>query len=185
MTIRIGILVISDRSARGERADLSGPAITQICLDQGWQIIDQKILADDNEKIQNCLIKWSDSGYDGHRPYIWWNWFQPTRCYTRGNPGNHRTVRPWPARGHADCQPQAHSTWYAVTCSSRYSQALFGCEPSGESKGSRRKSRSDHPRSAPCSSAIARSPRSRDVPSREAVIVIIHNSLYLHPTNLR
>jgi molybdopterin adenylyltransferase len=62
MTLRIAILVLSDRSAHGERADLSGPAIAQICQKQGWQVRKQAILPDEIEEIQKCLIEWADSG---------------------------------------------------------------------------------------------------------------------------
>ena len=62
MTLRIAILVLSDRSANGERADLSGPAIAQICQKQEWQVIKQAILPDEIEEIQKCLIDWADNG---------------------------------------------------------------------------------------------------------------------------
>jgi len=62
MSLSIAILVLSDRSARGERADLSGPAIAKICLEQGWKVIKHAILPDENEEIQKRLIEWADSG---------------------------------------------------------------------------------------------------------------------------
>jgi molybdenum cofactor synthesis domain-containing protein len=59
--IRVAILTTSDRSARGERPDLSGPALKEVALQQGWQIAAQEILPDDLERISHQLVIWSDS----------------------------------------------------------------------------------------------------------------------------
>ena len=62
MSIRFGILTISDRSAQGERMDLSGPAVLQIIQNNGWNCVKQDIVADESSEIQRILIEWSDSG---------------------------------------------------------------------------------------------------------------------------
>lgn len=62
MTIRVGILTLSDRSARGERADESGPALARLVQAGGWSIVKQAILPDDESKIRSALMEWSDSG---------------------------------------------------------------------------------------------------------------------------
>ena len=62
MTIRFGILTLSDRSARGERADASGPALAELILSQGWTVAAQRILPDDESSIRTGLIEWADSG---------------------------------------------------------------------------------------------------------------------------
>lgn len=62
MNLRVGILTISDRSALGERADLSGPALRQLVETQGWQINVQAISPDESLVIQEILTAWSDSG---------------------------------------------------------------------------------------------------------------------------
>ena len=36
MMIRFGILTLSDRSSRGERADFSGPALAKRIQAEGW-----------------------------------------------------------------------------------------------------------------------------------------------------
>jgi molybdopterin adenylyltransferase len=59
--LRIGILTISDRSARGERADDSGPALQQIVDLQGWKTARLGIIADDRASIQDLLKLWADS----------------------------------------------------------------------------------------------------------------------------
>jgi molybdopterin adenylyltransferase len=61
MTLRVGILTVSDRSARGERADLSGPALVQAASAHGWQVVMQAILPDDREAVGALLAKWADS----------------------------------------------------------------------------------------------------------------------------
>jgi molybdopterin adenylyltransferase len=62
MSIRIGIITISDRSSKGERSDESGPALANIVTERGWLVERTLILPDEMELIKNTLIKWSDSG---------------------------------------------------------------------------------------------------------------------------
>jgi len=60
--LRIGILTVSDRSARGERPDLSGPAIEEVIVDQGWIVDRMEIIADELSDVVQVLAAWSDSG---------------------------------------------------------------------------------------------------------------------------
>ncbi len=62
MTIRFGILTLSDRSARGEREDTSGPALADLVRARGWSVIEQAILPDDENIIRAELVSWADSG---------------------------------------------------------------------------------------------------------------------------
>jgi molybdenum cofactor synthesis domain-containing protein len=62
MTIRFGILTLSDRSARGERADASGPALANLIQAQGWSVARQELLPDEESAIRVRLISWADSG---------------------------------------------------------------------------------------------------------------------------
>ena len=59
--MRIGILTVSDRSSRGERADLSGPALQALIEDQGWTITRFDVVPDELQEIKNKLIRWSDA----------------------------------------------------------------------------------------------------------------------------
>lgn len=61
MTIRFGILTLSDRSSRGERADSSGPALARLIEAEGWSIAKQSILPDDESAIRQILIEWADN----------------------------------------------------------------------------------------------------------------------------
>lgn len=60
--IRFGILTLSDRSSRGEREDASGPALAAQIRAQGWSVIKQQILPDEETAIRAALADWADSG---------------------------------------------------------------------------------------------------------------------------
>jgi len=62
MVLCVGIVTVSDRSARGERDDASGPALRQAVVDQGWKVVRMKIIPDDFEAIRNLLSTWADDG---------------------------------------------------------------------------------------------------------------------------
>ena len=60
MTIRFGILTVSDRSARGEREDIAGPALAALVRDQDWVVSRQFILPDEEPAIRELLVTWVD-----------------------------------------------------------------------------------------------------------------------------
>ena len=62
MTLRFGILTVSDRSARGGRPDLSGPALVELVTAQGWIVDRTAILADDLTALRATLSAWADGG---------------------------------------------------------------------------------------------------------------------------
>lgn len=62
MSIRIGIITVSDRSARGERPDASGPALEEVVVGQGWSVVRREILPDNRRALENLLAVWADSG---------------------------------------------------------------------------------------------------------------------------
>jgi molybdenum cofactor synthesis domain-containing protein len=62
MSIRFGILTLSDRSAQGERADASGPALAELIHAQSWLVAKQAILPDEESAIRAALIEWADDG---------------------------------------------------------------------------------------------------------------------------
>ena len=61
MTLRFGILTLSDRSSRGERADSSGPALARVIQAEGWSVAKQSILPDEESAIREILVNWADS----------------------------------------------------------------------------------------------------------------------------
>ncbi len=58
--LRIGILTVSDRSSRGERADRSGPALAEAALGLGWKVAWQDILPDERPALETYLAKKAD-----------------------------------------------------------------------------------------------------------------------------
>jgi molybdenum cofactor synthesis domain-containing protein len=60
--IKVGILTVSDRSARGERADLSGPALAQAVRERlpGAEIASTGIVPDEPAQIAAWLIRGAD-----------------------------------------------------------------------------------------------------------------------------
>jgi molybdopterin adenylyltransferase len=61
MTLRFGILTVSDRSSRGERADSSGPVLAHLIQTLNWSVAKQAIVPDEISSIQSILIEWCDS----------------------------------------------------------------------------------------------------------------------------
>ncbi|MCD6430258.1 MAG: MogA/MoaB family molybdenum cofactor biosynthesis protein [Deltaproteobacteria bacterium] len=63
MRQRTAILTISDRGSRGERQDLSGPALRERLGEAGaFIVVDEKIVSDEPDEIKAALTKWCDSG---------------------------------------------------------------------------------------------------------------------------
>lgn len=60
--MRVGILTLSDRSARGEREDASGPALAARIGREGWAAVRSLILPDDESAIRQTLSAWADAG---------------------------------------------------------------------------------------------------------------------------
>lgn len=59
--IRVGILTLSDRSARGERPDESGPLIAQMVRNRlEAQVAAHSLLPDDRAAISRTLVQWAD-----------------------------------------------------------------------------------------------------------------------------
>ena len=58
--LRVAILTASDRSARGERPDLSGPALVEVATAQGWEVVRTAILPDDEKILRESLASWAD-----------------------------------------------------------------------------------------------------------------------------
>ncbi len=61
MTLRVGILTVSDRAARGEREDLSGPALADRVEREGWRVVVKRIVPDDETIIREALSAWADA----------------------------------------------------------------------------------------------------------------------------
>jgi molybdenum cofactor synthesis domain-containing protein len=60
--MKIGILTLSDKGARGERTDTSGAAIRELLTPLGAEVRRAAIIPDDLDGIIQVLAEWSDSG---------------------------------------------------------------------------------------------------------------------------
>lgn len=59
--LRVGILTVSDRSARGERDDASGPVLENAVNGFGWNVIWRAILPDELDQLKLFLMEKADS----------------------------------------------------------------------------------------------------------------------------
>lgn len=60
MKYTAAVITISDKGARGERVDTSGPAICEMVKDVGYDVMYTNIIPDEKEMIQNELLKCAD-----------------------------------------------------------------------------------------------------------------------------
>jgi molybdopterin adenylyltransferase len=56
-TSTAAVITVSDSCARGERVDLSGPAVADVLQKSGFEIVSRETVSDDSPKIQNLLIR--------------------------------------------------------------------------------------------------------------------------------
>ncbi len=62
---RVGILTVSDRGARGEREDRSGPALAEaLGFLPGAQVVARAIVPDERPEIEAALGRWVAEGLD-------------------------------------------------------------------------------------------------------------------------
>lgn len=63
--IKAAILTVSDSCAQGKREDLSGPAIRETLSANGFEVCEERVVADDREAIVRELVRFSDEcAYD-------------------------------------------------------------------------------------------------------------------------
>jgi hypothetical protein len=68
MDFRVGILTVSDKGSRGERADTSGDAIRELLAGVGAQVERYEVVPDEQDVIAGRLRAWADEGRRPH-PY--------------------------------------------------------------------------------------------------------------------
>jgi molybdopterin adenylyltransferase len=59
-TMRVAVLTVSDSVSRGEREDLSGPAVIAFCRGQKWEVVTGLRVADDPADIREQLRALAD-----------------------------------------------------------------------------------------------------------------------------
>jgi len=56
-TFRAAVLTVSDSCARGERNDLSGPAVASSLQEHHFSIVETRVVADDHAAIQKAIVE--------------------------------------------------------------------------------------------------------------------------------
>ncbi len=59
--MRAAILTLSDKGARGERIDESGPRLAAWLADKGVQTVQALVIPDDMDTIVETLVEWADA----------------------------------------------------------------------------------------------------------------------------
>ena len=62
--MKVGILTVSDKGAKGEREDRSGAAIREIMETAGWEIVRYRVVPDEPDLIRAALVEWAEEGVD-------------------------------------------------------------------------------------------------------------------------
>ena len=57
---RAGVITASDKGSRGEREDLSGPAICEMLTENGYEIVRTAILPDEEDVLYNEIVRFCD-----------------------------------------------------------------------------------------------------------------------------
>jgi molybdopterin adenylyltransferase len=56
----VGILTMSDKGSRGEREDLSGPAIRTLIDGPAFEVLEYRVVPDEKDIIEQVLREWAD-----------------------------------------------------------------------------------------------------------------------------
>lgn len=60
--MKAAVLTLSDKGSRGEREDLSGPALEQFLTQRGVTVVRTAVIPDDAITISETLAAWADEG---------------------------------------------------------------------------------------------------------------------------
>lgn len=60
--MKAAILILSDKGSRGERIDISGPALENWLSDRGAEVVKSLLIPDDAAMIEDTLRSWADCG---------------------------------------------------------------------------------------------------------------------------
>lgn len=58
--VTAAVLTVSDSSSRGERPDLSGPALVELLTKRNYQVVATEIVPDDRTHVENALLRLSE-----------------------------------------------------------------------------------------------------------------------------
>ena len=57
---RVAVVTLSDKGSKGEREDLSGPAIVEMVTEFGYEVVETVLIPDDQKRIETELIRLAD-----------------------------------------------------------------------------------------------------------------------------
>lgn len=60
--LRVAVVTVSDRSARGERPDRSGPRLAELVEAEGHAVVRREVVPDDAEALGALLVELCDAG---------------------------------------------------------------------------------------------------------------------------
>lgn len=60
MAYRVGIITASDKGAKGERVDGSGPLIKEMVEQQGYEVIALEVVPDDRGELKRTMLKMAE-----------------------------------------------------------------------------------------------------------------------------
>ena len=158
--IRVAILTVSDRSSRGERPDVSGPALVQRGREQGWQVVETAIVPDEQPAIEQTLVALvrqrpaSILSSPPAEPALLRAMLPPRLLWPSSS-----ERRAWSGRSDAPGKPQSHPARHALARRSPVSatRTLIINLP-GSPKAAVENLRHDPARAAPCGRAAPRKP---------------------------
>jgi molybdopterin adenylyltransferase len=55
MSLKVGIITISDRASRGVYQDMGGPALKKSALERAWQVVEETLVPDEKREIQRAI----------------------------------------------------------------------------------------------------------------------------------
>ncbi len=56
----VAVITVSDKGARGEREDLSGPGLRERLAREGYQVVHEQVVADEMEQIEDAIRQCAD-----------------------------------------------------------------------------------------------------------------------------
>jgi molybdopterin adenylyltransferase len=56
LTVTAAVVTVSDSCSRGERVDISGPAVAEALRNAGFRVVATRVVQDDSMQIQNALV---------------------------------------------------------------------------------------------------------------------------------
>lgn len=62
MAYTVGVITASDKGARGDREDVSGPVVRELVREAGGRVLRHVVLPDERAEIAQTLTAWADAG---------------------------------------------------------------------------------------------------------------------------